>query len=89
MTISQKKKKAVFLECLVIKEAIKFWQYWLIGRPFVVYSDHKPLENLGVNVRTDEELGDMMNFLSQFDFNKKIKRPIVSHEIPFSTQTKK
>ena len=69
LTVGQKKKKAVFLECLAIKEAIKFWQYWLLGSKFTVYSDHKPLENLGVNVRTDEELGDMMNYLSQFNFN--------------------
>mgnify|MGYP000950708227 CR=1 FL=1 len=69
LTEGQKRKEAVFLECLAIKEAVKFWQYWLLGSKFTVYSDHKPLENLGVNVRTDEELGDMMNYLTQFNFN--------------------
>lgn len=69
LTEGQKKKKAVFLECLAIKEAVKYWQYWLMGNRFVVYSDHKPLENLNVNVRPDEELGDMMNYLSQFQFS--------------------
>lgn len=69
LTEGQKKKRAVFLECLAIKEALKYWQYWLLGNKFIVFSDHKPLENLAVNVRPDEELGDMMNFLSQFDFN--------------------
>lgn len=52
---TQKKKKAIFLECLAIKKSIKFWQHWLIGRFFTVYTDHKPLENLNVRNRTDEE----------------------------------
>ncbi|KPJ14174.1 Retrotransposable element Tf2 155 kDa protein type 1 [Papilio machaon] len=64
----QKKKKAIYLECLAIKEAIKYWQYWLIGKSFIVYSDHKPLENLNIKSRTDEELGDLTYYLSQFDF---------------------
>lgn len=63
----QKKKKAIFLECLAIKESIKFWQYWLIGRFFTIYSDHKPLENLNVKNRTDEELGDMVHYISQYN----------------------
>ncbi len=66
---AQKKKTAVFLECLAIKQAIKYWQYLLMGNHFTVFSDHKPLEDLRVSVRTDEELGDMINYLSQFDFN--------------------
>ncbi len=68
---AQKKKKAVFIECFAIKEAIKYWQYWLLGNKFVVFSDHKPLENLNVKIRTDEELGDLTNYLSQFDFTIK------------------
>lgn len=69
LTEGQKKRKAVFLECLAVKEAIKHWQYWLMGQRFTVYSDHKPLENLRVSVRPDEELGDMVMYLSQFDFD--------------------
>lgn len=64
---TQKKKKAIFLECLAIKEAISFWQFWLIGKTFTVYTDHKPLENLNVKVRTDEELGDLIYYITQFD----------------------
>lgn len=41
---SQKRKKAVYLECLAIKEALKYWQHWLIGKKIKVFSDHKPLE---------------------------------------------
>ncbi len=84
---TQKKKRAIYLECLAIKEAITYWQYWLIGKKFVVYSDHKPLENLKINSRTDEELGDLVLYLSQYDFEKKytpgkkIKKPTVYHEI--------
>ncbi|KAL7287791.1 hypothetical protein TKK_0018168 [Trichogramma kaykai] len=64
---AQKKKKAVFLECLAIKEAIAFWQYWLLGKPFTVVTDHKPLENLNIKSRIDEELGDLTYYISQFD----------------------
>lgn len=68
LNTAQKKKKAIYLECLAIKEAIKYWQYWLIGSKFIVFSDHKPLENLNIKSRTDEELGDMVYYLSQYDF---------------------
>lgn len=65
---SQKKKKAIFLECLAIKESLKFWQHWLIGNSFTIYTDHKPLENLNIKNRTDDELGDMTHYLSQYNF---------------------
>ena len=68
LTSAQSKKKAIYLEALAIKEAIKFWQYWLIGRPFEVYSDHKPLKDLNIKARPDEELGDLTYYMSQFDF---------------------
>lgn len=67
----QKKKKAIYLECLAIKEAVRYWQYWLIGKSFTVYSDHKPLENMNIKSRTDEELGDLTYYLSQYDFQIK------------------
>ncbi|KAK6616789.1 hypothetical protein RUM43_015080 [Polyplax serrata] len=34
-------------------------------------SDHKPLEQLNLKSRTDEELGDIVYYLSQFDFTIK------------------
>lgn len=68
---TQKRKKAIYLECLAIKEAIRYWQYWLIGKSFTVYSDHKPLENMNIKSRTDEELGELVYYLSQYDFKIK------------------
>lgn len=65
---SQQKQKAVYIESLAIREAIKYWRYWLIGRRFTVITDHKPLENLNLRSRTDEELGDLANYLLQYDF---------------------
>lgn len=65
----QKRKKAIYLECLAIKECVKYWQYWLIGRHFTVFSDHKPLKDLNIKSRTDEELGDLTYYLSQYDFH--------------------
>ena len=68
LTPAQKKKKAIYLECLAIKEAIIYWQYWLIGREFTILTDHKPLENLKIKARTDEELGDLVYYFSQYNF---------------------
>ncbi len=68
LNLYQKKKKAIYIECLAIREAIRYWQYWLLGTRFQVFTDHKPLENLKINSRTDEELGDLVNYLHQFDF---------------------
>lgn len=67
----QKRKKAIYLECLAIKECVKYWQHLLIGRNFTVFSDHKPLENMNIRSRTDEELGDLTYYLSQYDFQIK------------------
>lgn len=79
LTPSQKKKKAIFVECLAIKEALKYWKYWLLGRHFTIFTDHKPLENFNVKVRPDEELGDMTTFFSDFDFDL-IYRPGVENQ---------
>lgn len=70
---AQKKKKAIYLECMAIKEAIRYWQHWLVGKRFTVFTDslHKPFENLNIRSRTDEELGALTLYLSQFDFNIK------------------
>lgn len=65
----QKKKKAIYIESMAIREAVKFWRYWLIGRRFIIVTDHKPLENLNLKSRTDEELGDLANYLLQYDFS--------------------
>lgn len=71
---TQKKKKAIYLECLAIKEAIKYWQYRLIGKHFTVFCDHKPPENMNIKSRTDEELGDLTYYLSQYDSTLSIHR---------------
>uniref|UniRef100_A0A1B6CSL2 RNA-directed DNA polymerase n=1 Tax=Clastoptera arizonana TaxID=38151 RepID=A0A1B6CSL2_9HEMI len=64
----EKKFDVIHLECKAIKDSIKFWQYYLIGQKFTVCSDHKPLENLRTKARTDEILGDLIFYLSQFNF---------------------
>ena len=68
---SQKLKKAIFLETLAVKEAILYWQYYLIGKEFIVYSDHKPLENLNIKNCNDPQMRELLNYISQF--NVKIK----------------
>ncbi len=64
----QKNKKAVYLECLAIKEALMFWQHWLLGKDFVVLTDHKPLVGLKINSKFDRDLTNLMFYLSQFNF---------------------
>lgn len=68
LTPSQRKKPIIYLETLAIKECITFWQHYLIGREFVVVTDHKPIENLRVKAKPNEPLGELVNYLSQFDF---------------------
>lgn len=65
---AQKKRKAIYIELLAVLEAIKYWRFWLIGRKFKVVTDHKPLANMNLRARTDEELGDISNYLLQYDF---------------------
>lgn len=65
---TQLKQPVIYKECLAIKEAVSFWQYWLIGNSFTVVTDHRPLETLRVKARTDEPLGDLTLYLSQFNF---------------------
>lgn len=66
---AQKKKTAIYIEALAIREAIFYWRYWLIGCQFTVVTDHKPLEHMNLKARPDEELGDIALELSQFDFD--------------------
>lgn len=68
---AQKRKKAIYLECLAVKECVRYWQYLLIGRKFKVFSDHRPLQNLNIKSRTDEELGELTYYLSQYDLEIK------------------
>ena len=68
---SEMKRKAIHLECLAIKQAIVYWQHWLIGRELTVISDHMPLQTLKVKARTDEFLGDLVYYLSQYNFTIK------------------
>ena len=68
LTPNQMKKEIIYLECLAIKEAALYWQYYLIGKEFIVSSDHKPLLNLKSKSRTDEALGDLILYLSQYNF---------------------
>lgn len=68
LTPAQAKKKAIYLECIAIREALRYWQHWLLGITFTVVTDHRPLENLRIKARSDEELGDLVYYLSQYSF---------------------
>lgn len=56
------KNKKNCLEYLAIKEAVKYWQHWLIGSKFLAFSNNKQLENINIKARTDEKLADILFF---------------------------
>lgn len=68
LTKTQKTKRAIFIECLAIKEPILYWQYYLIGKKFIIFTDHKPLDNFNIKKSDDPELLQILNYISQFDF---------------------
>lgn len=68
LTDAQKRKKAIFIECLAIKEAILYWQFHLLGKKFFVFTDHRPLENFNIKKSNDMELVQILNYISHFDF---------------------
>ena len=64
---TQKLRKATFLECLAIKEALMYWRHRLLGLNFTVFTDHQPLAGLNVNTKFDEELRELLLHISQFN----------------------
>ena len=66
---AQRKRKAIYIESLAVREAVRFCKYWLIGWKFRVITDHKSLAGLNLKARPDEELGDLAQELLQFDFD--------------------
>lgn len=65
---AQFKRGEIYVECLAIYNAIRFWHYYLHNTRFTVFSDHKPLENLRVTAAPDTPLGDLVNKLLQYNF---------------------
>ena len=64
----KKKKKAIFIKSLAIKEAILYWQFHLIGKKFIVFTDHRPLKNFNIKKSNDVKLLQILNYISQFVF---------------------
>ena len=83
---AQRKREVIYIESLAIREAIRFWKFWLIGRKFKVVTDHKPLAGLNLKARPDEELGDLANELLQFDFKISYRRGTLNSEADCSSR---
>ncbi len=77
---AQIKKGAIYIESIAIREAIRYWRFWLLGRHFKVITDHKPLQHLNLKARPDEELGDIASELLQFDFEVLYRPGSANHE---------
>lgn len=52
----QKKKEVIYTESYDIREAVKFSKFWLLGKKFTIFIDHKPFENINLKSRTYEGL---------------------------------
>lgn len=57
-----------------------YWRHHLLPLKFTVYSDHKPLKNLKINTKFDDELRELMLHLSQFEFQIKYLPGISNQE---------
>ena len=70
MKLSETKqpRDALYLECLAIKQAVSAWHHYLYGTKFTVVSDHKPLQNFKLKVKPETRMGQLVLFLSQYDF---------------------
>jgi hypothetical protein len=55
-------------ELLVIIQALKKWRSDLLGVPFVVYTDHRMLENFNRQKHLSRHQVQWMEFLSQYEF---------------------
>lgn len=52
-----------------MEEAILFWQYYLIGQEFTIFTDHKPLEDFNRNKCIDTQLNYVLQFNFQIKYN--------------------
>jgi len=54
-------------ELLTIIHALKKWHVNLLGSPFLIYTDHKTLENFNIQKDLSQRQACWMEFMSQFD----------------------
>lgn len=47
-----------------MKEAFKSWKYALVDKDFEFFSYYEPLDKFNIKLRSDDELGDLVYFLS-------------------------
>jgi len=70
---SQKKRRALFLECLAIKESLLYWRHRLLGIKVKIFTDHQPLVGKSINTEFDDELRELLLHISQFNFEIEYK----------------
>ena len=54
-------------EMLAIIHALQKWQADLVGSPFMIFTDHKTLENFDIQPDLSQHQACWMEFMSQFD----------------------
>ncbi|MDN6023375.1 MAG: hypothetical protein L0I32_06045 [Lactobacillus sp.] len=56
-------------EFLAVVEALKTWRYYLLGRHFLIFTDHKSLVHLGFqNLIDSTRVARWLDYLAQYDF---------------------
>ncbi|TID17214.1 hypothetical protein CANINC_004073 [Pichia inconspicua] len=59
-------------EFLAVVEALKTWRYYLLGRHFLIYTDHKSLVHLRFqNLIDSTRVARWLDYLAQYDFDIK------------------
>ena len=56
-------------ECLAIKLALQAFKVYLLGRPFLVQTDHRALQWLSMHKDTNPRLTRWSNALQAYDFS--------------------
>lgn len=79
----QTRYSASEMECLAVLEAIEHWHYELVGRQFVVITDHKPLEGFDKTKKPQTRLFNWSLRLSQYQFKIEYRPGIENHDADF------
>lgn len=79
----QTRYSASEIECLAVLEAIEHWHYKLIGREFLVITDHKPLEGFDKTKKPRTRLFNWALRLNQYQFKIKYRPGIENHDADF------
>lgn len=66
---AEKRYSTVEQECLALVSAVAYFKVYLVGRPFTIFTDHRPLRWLLNSKTTNSRLARWSLSLSEYDFD--------------------